>query len=106
MDYEKAKKVVQSTKSRENFILVKLDYETQLVLPHKAGLAFVGAIAEAEMLHTPYSKPHRIQGLEREKFQVTTLSCEDYERYKIAALLNITVDDVKLIEEGSVTSTV
>lgn len=102
MDYEKAKKAVQASKKRENYLLVKLDYETQLVLPHKAGLAFVEAIGMAEMLDTGYGKPHRIKELERGKFQVTTMSPEEYDRYKIAALLNVTVEELAQYETPAV----
>ncbi len=98
--YEKARKTVQATKRKENFLLVKLEYNKHLVLPHKAGLAFIEALGEAELLQTGYQEPHRIQGLARDTFEITHLSVEEYERYKIAALLNVSIEDLKQFEQA------
>lgn len=99
MDYEKAKKAVQAKKPRENYLLVEFDY-TQLVLPHKVGMAFIDAIGSAEVLDKPYNRPYRIQELERGKFKVTTMSAEEYDRHKIAALLGVSIDDVREFENA------
>lgn len=95
MEYLEAVKKVQTTKPKDNFMVIKLDYETQLILPHKDGVAFMAALASAEQFNTHYSKPHSICELDRDKLTVTTMSCVEYERYKIATLLGVTVDEVK-----------
>jgi len=98
MDYREALKKLQTAKPRDNYMLIKLSYETSLVLPHKDGLAFLGALNAAEQFNDPYNKPHTISELERSKIVVSPMSYIEYERYKIAAILNISVDEV--IQQG------
>ena len=95
MDYKEALKKVQAVKVKDNFMCIKLTYDTKLILPHKDALLFLSSLAAAEQLNDPYNKPHTIGELDRSKIEVTTLSYLEYERFKIAALLNITVDEVK-----------
>lgn len=98
MDYKEALKKVQTAKARDNFMVIKFGYDNSLVLPHKDGIVFLTALNSAEQLNDPYNKPHTIGELERSKITVSPMSYLEYERYKIAAILNITVDEVK--EQG------
>lgn len=102
--YEKAKKTAQTVKKRDNYIVVRISYEASLILPYKEGLAFIQAMGGAEQLSTTYNKPHRIQSIDPELLKVGVMSPEDYDRYKIAALLNVTIDDLKLYEEQQLTT--
>jgi len=94
MDYKEALKAVQTKKMKENYFLISISYDTKMILPYKAGLSFLESLNYAEQLNDPYGKPHRITELEKNKIQITTMSAEEYERYKIAALLGITPDEV------------
>lgn len=95
MDYKEALKTVQAKKTRENFMLISFGYSLKLILPYKDGLAFMESVSNGEMLSEPYNEAPRIKGIERNVITVDHLSRDTYERYKIAELLGITVDEVK-----------
>lgn len=96
MDYEQAKKKAQAEKPKENFIVIHID--GKFVLPHKDGVKFLESLANAEKLPRYYSDKQCITALEREDYSTTSMSRQEYERYKIAALLNVSYDDVKQME--------
>ena len=95
MDYAEAVKKVQAKKLKENFLLIEMAYDKKLIMPYKEGVAFISSLANAEQLNDPYSKPKTITGLDREAIKSSVLSYEEYERIKIAALLNISLEEVK-----------
>jgi len=100
MKYDDALKEVKATKPKENFLLVRLNYDTQLLLPHADGLQLVASLARAEKLIDRYSESKRIVELDKEAITVTPFSHKEYERYKIAALLNCSPEDVKQYAEA------
>ena len=97
MDYLKAKKEVQAMKKKENFMVVRISYDNVWVLPHKEGMALIEALKTAERFDKDY-EAQRIIPLNQDNLRINLLSAEEYERYKIAALLNITPDEVKEYE--------
>lgn len=99
MDYPEALKKVQTTKATENFMVIQMVYNTKLVLPYKDGLVFMTALGSAEQLNEPYDTPHRITGLNRDTIKSYVMSHKEYERYKIAALLNIPHTEVEAFEQ-------
>lgn len=105
MNYEQAKKAVQTAKKPDNYFIIKLEYNEFLVLPHKAGLAFLDAVGQGEVLRTPYSDPHRIEPIHKDRFEISLLSAEHYEAYKIAALLGISHTEVEAAKKGELTPT-
>lgn len=101
MDYKEALKQVQATKKpKENFFLIQIGYDFKILIPHKDGIAFMTSLASAEQLNEPYKEPHRITEVEKDKIRFSTFSHEDYERYKIAALLGITHEEVKAAQNA------
>lgn len=99
MTYEEAVKKVKASKISQPYLLIKLDYNRKLILPYKEGITFIGTLEKAEQLVEEYSKPSRIIPLDSNALEVTILSQEMYERIKIAALLNIRVEDLAQYEE-------
>ena len=95
MEYAEALKKVSQKTSKENYMLVNWGYENKIIVPHKDGITLMAALANAEQLNDPYNKTHSITELEKDKIKITTLSHEEYVRYKVAALLNMTLDEVK-----------
>ncbi len=95
MDYKEAKKTVQATKSKDNYLVFTLSYDNKIVLPYKDGIAFLNAMNSAEQLIEPYNEKHRITSVSREQVRVTPMSSEEYEQFKIATLLDITIAEVK-----------
>lgn len=95
MDFKEAAKKVQARKSKENFLVFTFGYNDKIVLPHKDGVALIACMANAEQLYDPYGGKHYIGEMEKTKIQISQMSQEEYERYKIAALLDISLDEVK-----------
>lgn len=95
MDFKEALKKVQAKKARENYLVFTFGYDNKIILPHKDGVALVACMANAEQLYDPYNGKHYIGEMEKTKVQIGQLSQEEYERYKIAALLDISLDEVK-----------
>lgn len=95
MDYKEALKKISNSKSRDNFIVIELDYSKKLILPYRDGIALLSTLASAEQLNDRYSQPKTISPLETEAIKTTIMSATEYEQIKIAALLQVTVDEVK-----------
>lgn len=95
MDFKEAAKKVQARKSKENFLVFTFGYNDKIVMPHKDGVALIACMANAEQLYDPYGGKHYIGEMEKTKIQISQMSQEEYERYKIAALLDISLDEVK-----------
>lgn len=96
MTYEEALKAVRSNKPKENLMTIEIEYNKQLILPYKDGLALLATLERAEVLHAPYNKPPSIVGLDdTDRFKSAVMPYQSYEDIKVANLLGITVDEVK-----------
>ena len=95
MEYLEAVKKVQAKKLKENYLVIQLSYNNKIVLPHKEGIMFLTSLGNAEKFKEDYNEPHRITSLDRSDITSTLMSGEEYEQYKIAALLNVSIEDVK-----------
>lgn len=95
MDYVTALKKVQARKPKGNFMVITNGYDLKMVLPHADGMAFMASISNAEQLFDPYNEKHRIGPLNRDKLTVSIMSQHEYEQYKVAALLNLDVKEIK-----------
>ena len=94
MEYLEAVKEVRTKKVKENFLVIEFSYN-KIVLPYKEGMAFLSSLSTAEKLNDDYGGMKRIIPFERTLITTTLMSGEEYEQYKIAALLNISIDEVK-----------
>jgi len=94
MEYPEALKRVRAEKPKENFMAITFTV-SRIVLPHKDGLVFMQALANAEKLVGGYYDPHRISEIPPDEIVATPFSHQEYENYKIAGLLDITLADVK-----------
>lgn len=95
MEITEAIKKVRTEKPKENFMIFEFSYNNSFVIPHKDGVALLAALATAEKLVDGYGEKKRITELERGQYTSRLMPYQEYERYKIAALLNITPDEVK-----------
>ena len=95
MEYKDAIKKVQARKPKGNYMIIKMAYDFKVVMPHADGIAFMAAMANAEQLNDPYNANHSIVPIERGKLEISTMSQDDYEHHKVAALLGITVSEAK-----------
>lgn len=94
MDIEAAVKQVRSEKPKENFILVNLDWNTALLLPYKAGIDFINSLSQAFQMENPNHRP-RIVSLNKDQITFRVLSAQEVEDMRVAALLGITLDELK-----------
>ena len=90
-----ARKSVREDTSRDNFMVIYFSYGVEILLPYKDGITVMQAFQKAEMLNTPYGKPPSITGLTKD-VQARPFSRADYELIKMANLLNISLDELKM----------
>lgn len=93
--YQETVKELKAKKPPENFIVVSVSYDTKLILPHKAGLAFMAAIENAEVFKDSWSDKCRIKPLERDSVSMSTLSAHEYQQIKIANLLGVSLGEIQ-----------
>lgn len=99
MTPEEALKKVQAEKPKDNFMVVNIGYDNNVVVPYKDGLAIVAALVNAEILTEGYSEKTRITEFNRHTFNPKVLSRAEYERIKMAMLLNVDPKDLLLTSE-------
>ena len=95
--YEVALKKVHTSKTNDNFMLIKLAYDKNLVLPYKDGLSFMASLACAESLGGSHYKKHLLP-FDQSILEVQILSSKDRERYQLATLLDLSFDEIKEYE--------
>ena len=93
--YDEALKHIYSNKPKDNFILVEYDYHKSLLLPYEEGLKLLSCLKQAEVFEEKYSQPKTIVPFNTNDFKTRILSRQDYEDIKIAALLNVTVEELQ-----------
>lgn len=99
MDYKEALEKVQGGKPRDNYMLVTLGYSNKFILPYKDGVTLMATLAHAEQLHEPYNEQHRIGEIERGSITTNVMAHDEYIRFKVAALLGVSPDEVKTSEK-------
>lgn len=97
MEYKEALKEVQTKKAKENFMLIELRYDQKLLFPYKDGLAFMAALSHAERLVDDYGKEGRIIGVETQTMRCCVFPASEYEVYKMATLLNVSLDEIRVL---------
>ena len=96
--YEVAVKELKAKKPPENYMVIQLSYGTKLVLTHKAGLAFMAALENAEVFKDSYTDRCRIIPLERDSITGHFMSSTEYTQIKIANLLNVPLGDIQAMQ--------
>lgn len=96
INLEEARKKLKAEKPREHYMAITID--GTFILPHKAAVVLLDAIKEAER-GPSYSTNHSITSLDKYAIQSNVMPWQDYDRYKLAALLNVTYDTIKDAEE-------
>jgi len=99
VDYAEAVKKVWAEKPKDNYMVIEFGYDCKFVLPHKYGVALIESMTNAERIADSYHDPKRISELPRDAVKSTLMSHQEYERFKIAALLNLAPEEVKEAQE-------
>jgi hypothetical protein len=94
MDYAEALKTITAQKIKDNLMVIKLNYDTKLVLPFKAGVAFMESLTNAEIFSEPYNEQHTITEYNKNTIHISVMSHAEYIRIKVAALLGVKADDL------------
>lgn len=85
--------------SEEKLFLVAFGYDKNFLLPHKAALQLVDALAQAELYSGPYTKSENIQEIKEDDFTMRQFSREKYYEIKAANLLKVPYSEfVKQLE--------
>lgn len=100
MDYQEALKQVRNKKEGDGFFVIKLSYDKEIILPAKDTIAFISSIGAAEELHKSYSSPPEVKALSMDTLNITPMSRKEYEQYKMAALLKVSLSDLQQMEES------
>jgi hypothetical protein len=101
MKYEEAKKAVANRKPRENYMVIKFDSMSsceEIILPHKAGIALMEALSQAELYTHSWGEKPVIKPLETDYVRAATYSHIEYDRLRMAILLGVSPDDLKHAE--------
>jgi hypothetical protein len=99
MNYQQALKEVQAKKQKDCFIRLEMSYGLKLLMTHKAGMAFLETLINAEKFDETHSEEPSIKPLESSDIRVCFMSSEDYERYKVAALLGVSYSAMEGVEK-------
>lgn len=106
MEFQDAlKQVTTKRDARNNFLTVNFGYHLKLVLPFNDGMALIKALENAEQLKDPYASVPQMDPLDKSSVEFGYMAQEDYRRYKIANLMNLSYDEVKSIEKNGGQST-
>lgn len=73
------------------YIIIKINYETKLILPIEKGLEFVKTWASAIQLKEPYNKPAEYAAVNAE-FNLQFISAKNLAARKVAVMLEPTGD--------------
>ena len=97
--YQSAAKEIKDKKPPENYMVVHMSYDTKLVLSHKAGLALLAALENAENFKDSYSDRCRIIPIDRDSISNSFMSSAEYQQIKIANLLNVSLSEIQNIQQ-------
>lgn len=89
------KKLYSKELPKENFLLIRFDYYKQLVLPYEEGIKLMSTLKNAQLMEDNYGKPKKFTSFSTTDFTTSILTREEYEYIKIAAMLNVTVEELK-----------
>jgi hypothetical protein len=95
-----ALKKIRAEKPKENFMLLEFGYGPKFVLPYEKGVSVMAALTNAESLIDEYGSKKRIDACPRDHIRSSIFSYQEYERYKLSALLNLTFEEVKEMMEA------
>ena len=92
-NYTKSRKEIQARKPKSNYLLIDITYDKKYILPYEDGIKLMVALEKAEQLSKEYGNPARIHGI-KEYIECRTFSSIEYERIKLAALLQVDPESI------------
>lgn len=104
MTYEEAKKAFTAIKPKDNYMLVRIGYDKEVVLPYKDGVNLLNCFASAEQLVDRWGDKCRIIGFDAEYLRFEVLSSNQYRQIKMAQLLGISLNSIQEMEKAEASS--
>ena len=93
MTPKEALETAKKSKQEPGLFLVSFGWSANFLMPHKAAVQILDALALAEKYEDDYRCP-KITPMDKESIRITPFSREDYLKIKTAGLLQITLDDL------------
>lgn len=85
---------IVNSKPKDNWILIEVSWDKKLVLPYDQGMVLLAALKNAELMTDEYGKDPKIVPIAKESFRTVTLAHQHYEDIKVAALLNVSLQEL------------
>ena len=92
---EEAAKAVRAQKAKPNMMLINLSWSIQILVPYDDGITLLGALKNAETLEDVHGNRPMIKPMDRDSLRSTVFSNQRYEDIKVAALLDITLEELE-----------
>lgn len=89
-----AQKKLKAEKPKEPRLLIAFGYDKRFVLPYQAGVEVLKHLAAAETLNDRYSSRRYLTPVDKDTLEATPFSGQEYEAIKLAAILNMSVDEL------------
>lgn len=106
MNFAQALKNVHGTAAKSSYYIIHLCYDSTLVLNYKDGTAFISALVNAEKLTDSYQTQQSIGPMTTGEIKITLMSQEEYENYKLAAMLCLNLGEVAEMRKNQHKATV
>lgn len=81
-------------KRKPNMMIIKISWNSQLVVPYEDGMVLMAALKNAEVYGDDYGKNPSITPMPSDSFRSSILAAEFYEDIKVAQLLGISLEDL------------
>jgi len=99
VELREALQKIKAEKGRaSNYLQINLGYNTNILLPYKDGMVFIGSLEKAEQVETPFSSPPVVKGLDSSTIDIKVVSENEYLRYKVAQLMGVPLSEVPSLE--------
>lgn len=97
--YNKAVKTSQTKVVKKPYMVINFSYGLKVIMPYEKGIALLATMENVEEFDEAYSGVSRIRPIDRSKLNASIMSSEEYQQYKVAALLNVPVTEIQEYEK-------
>lgn len=99
MNYEEALELVKKEVHIDGYMWIKCGSHFNVVVPHKEGMVIINALRNAQKFEYSYS-PQYLMEIDSTEIEINYISIKQYQRHKLAELLQVSVEDVKTSEKA------
>lgn len=99
MNYEEALELVKKEVHVDGYMWIKMGSYFNVVVPHKHGLTIIDNLKYGQKFEHTYD-PQYLQEITKDDIEIHFISIKQYQRHKLAELLQVSVEDVKTSEKA------